>query len=74
MDECEHGGDPVTCSVCRRAAGKDASLAVEVSYGQPFTAKFAGFCSSCELGIRQGDSIRFKTINDESQVIHEECE
>ena len=35
-----------------------------------FTARYHGFCSSCEKHIHEGDQVKYDT---ENQVVHEEC-
>lgn len=55
MDECDHGSDPATCPVCRRAAGKDKPAPVERT--AIFTANYDGFCSGCKLPIEVGQPI-----------------
>lgn len=57
MDWCEHNDDPAMCPPCRRATGKDPSLARRLPTVRRRDAEHPGQCGGCNLPIYPGQPI-----------------
>ena len=52
MEECEHGSDPSTCSVCQGPPPKE-----ERRVSHPFPARYESWCRGCSMTIYKGERI-----------------
>lgn len=71
--ECIHGGDGVTCPPCQKAHRESKPELVKL---WTTAARYAGHCTSCNLGIHPGQLIsKWGTDSQDpnARTLHKDC-